>query len=162
VFAQHADPVGIGAHTGSISLDELKLSGVKGVILNHSEHKIPLAQIQETISLCKQKKMVVVVCSGKLSEMKKIAAFHPEYIAYEPRELIGGDLSVTQAKPDLIVKAVESVREISRHTKVLCGAGIHSKEDLGQALLLGTSGVLIGHAVPKSKNPRKFLESMLL
>ena len=57
---------------------------------------------------------------------------------------------------------MELVSGISPKTKVLCGAGIHSKEDLGQALLLGTGGVLIGHAVPKSKDPKKFLEGMLI
>ena len=76
--------------------------------------------------------------------------------------MIGGNLSVTEANPDIIVKAVDLVAEINPRIKILCGAGIHSKEDLGHALLLGTSGVLIGHAVPKSKDPKKFLEGMLL
>ena len=62
----------------------------------------------------------------------------------------------------MVVLAVEKVKHLSPKTKVLCGAGVHSREDLGQALLLGTSGVLLSHAVVEAKNPQKFLEEMLL
>ena len=162
VFSQHADHASLGAHTGRISPKELKQIGVKGTILNHSERKIPLKFLKEIIEDCKNNKLKTVVCASSLSEVKKIAQFQPDYIAYEPKELIGGEISVTESKPDIIVDAVEIVKDISPKTKVLCGAGVHGKEDLGHALLLGTYGVLIGHSVPKAKDPKKFLEGMLL
>src|SRR3990167_387404 len=52
VYAQHVDPVGFGAHTGSISIEELKLIGMEGTLLNHSEKKIPFEVLKETIKLC--------------------------------------------------------------------------------------------------------------
>ncbi len=162
VFSQHCDPVELGAHTGRISAKELKAIGVKGTVLNHSERKIPYQYLAEIVELCRSTRLKTVVCASSLSEVKKVSQLHPNYIAYEPKELIGGNISVTKAKPEIIVKAVELVKELSPGTKVLCGAGVHSKEDLGQALLLGTHGVLIGHAVPKARDPKKFLEGMLL
>jgi len=162
VYAQHTDNVNYGSYTGRIPAEELKAINVKGTILNHSERKIPLKYLGEIIHLCKQKKLKIVVCASSLSEIKKVAQFKPDYLAYEPKELIGGNVSVTEAKPDIIVKAVELVKQISPKTNVLCGAGVHSKEDLGQALLLGTEGVLLSHAVVRAKNPQKFLEGMLL
>ena len=162
VFSQHADYTSLGAHTGRISIEELKLLGVKGTILNHSERKIPLQFLKEIVDLCKNNRLNAVVCASNLAEIKKVAEFHPEYIAYEPEELIGGNISVTTAKPDIIVQAVQAVEAISPKTKVLCGAGVHSKEDLGQALLLGTKGVLISHSVVKAKDPKKFLNEMLI
>ncbi|MBU0470524.1 MAG: triose-phosphate isomerase [Nanoarchaeota archaeon] len=162
VFSQHADPVSLGAHTGRVPIAELKSIGVTGTILNHSERKVPLKYLKETIKDCKNEKLITIVCASSLSEIKKIAESHPDYIAYEPKELIGGEISVTTANPDIIVKAVNLLSELSDKTKLLCGAGIHSKEDLGQALLLGTKGVLIGHAVPKAKDPKKFLSEMLI
>ncbi len=162
IYAQHADPIIAGAHTGSISVQELKKMGVKGTILNHSERKIPFSMLQKTVELCKKRRLSTIICASTIHEVKKVAQLHPNFIAYEPKELIGGDISVTKAKPEIVLKAVEVTREISRQSKVLCGAGIHSKEDLGHALLLGAEGVLIGHAVPKAKNPVKFLREMLM
>jgi triosephosphate isomerase (TIM) len=162
VFSQHTDHIDLGAHTGRIPADELKSVGVKGTILNHSERKIPLKFLKEIVEICKKKKITTVVCASTIFEIKKVAQFHPDYIAYEPKEFIGGNISVTEAKPEIIVRTVEAVKYLSPKTKVLCGAGIHSKEDLGHALVLGTEGVLIGHAVSKAKDPKKFLEEMLI
>ena len=162
IFSQHTDHVPLGAHTGRISANELKEIGVTGSILNHSERKIPIKYLGEIIQDCKKNKLKTVVCASTLSEIKKVAEFKPDFIAYEPKELIGGEVSVTSAKPDIIIKAVELVKSLSRRTKILCGAGVHNKEDLGQALVLGCSGVLIGHSVPKAKDPKKFLEGMLI
>ena len=162
VFSQHTDDDELGAHTGSILASELKAIGVKGTILNHSERKVPLPELKKIVKLCKLKNLKTVICASTISEIKKVAQLHPHYIAYEPKEFIGGNISVTEAKPEIIVRAVEVVKYLSPKTKVLCGAGIHSKEDLGHALLLGTEGVLIGHAASKAKDPKKFLESMLI
>ena len=162
VFSQHTDDDELGAHTGAILASELKAIGVKGTILNHSERKVALPELKKIVKVCKLKKLKTVICASTISEIKKVAQLHPNYIAYEPKEFIGGNISVTEAKPEIVVRAVEVVKYLSPKTKVLCGAGIHSKEDLGHALLLGTEGVLIGHAVPKSKDPKKFLEEMLI
>ena len=162
VFSQHCDHIGLGAHTGKISAQELKAIGVKGTLLNHSERKVPFPYLKEIVQKCKENKLRTVVCASSISEIKKICQLTPDYIAYEPKELIGGDVSVTKSKPDIVVKAVKVVEKLSPRTKLLCGAGIHSKEDLGQALLLGTHGVLIGHAATQAKDPKKFLEEMML
>ncbi len=162
VIAQHSSMFELGAHTGSISINELKSSRVKGTLLNHSERKLQFNKLSKTIEICKKKKFITIVCASTISEIRKIATLKPDYIAYEPKSLIGTNISVTTVKPEIIVKAVEEVKKISRNTKVLCGAGIHSKEDIGQALLLGTHGVLLAHAVVQAKNPKEFLEEMLI
>lgn len=162
VFAQHADPFSFGAHTGSIPVSELKLIGVKGTILNHSERKIPFPILKKIVQLCKKEKLTTVICASSLAEVHKVAALYPDYLAYEPPELIGGDVSVTKAKPEIIAKAVTLVKSVSPATKVLCGAGVQSAADVQKALALGTSGVLIAHAVVKAKNPKKVLEKMLV
>jgi triosephosphate isomerase (TIM) len=162
VFSQHTDHVELGSNTGRIPADELKKIGVKGTILNHSERKIPSKYLKNIIEKCRAKRLKTIVCASGISEMKKVLQFNPDYLAYEPKEFIGGNISVTEAKPDVILRAAEVIKEINPRTKLLCGAGIHSKEDLGHALLLGADGVLIGHAVSKAKDPKKFLEEMLL
>jgi triosephosphate isomerase len=161
VFAPHADSVRLGAHTGMIAAEELKLVGAEGVLLNHSEHKISVTRIRETIKECRKNKLKVLVCASTLSEIKRIAAEKPDYIAYEPKELIGTDVSVTVAHPKILQEGVRVVKKISPRTKVLCGAGIHSGKDFRQALLLGAEGVLLAHAAVKAKNAEMFLRTFL-
>jgi len=156
IFAQHADLQDSGSYTGSINLDSLKSVGVSGLLINHSEKRISLKNIQKTIVLCKTKKIISVVCTRTLAETKKIIKFKPDYIAIEPPELIGGKISISQAKPQLIKNAT-SLSKIP----VLCGAGIHKKEDVVIAKKLGASGILIASGIVKAKNIEKELKLLL-
>lgn len=161
VYSQHTDLAGLGAYTGKVSAEELKKIGVKGTLLNHSERKIPFSILRRIVADCKKHTLITVVCASSLAEAKQVAKLSPDYLAYEPPELIGGDVSVTKAKPEVIVEAVEQVKKISPKTKVLCGAGVQNKEDIQKALQLGVKGVLIGHAVPKARDPAKLLRKLL-
>lgn len=161
LFAQHADPVSLGAYTGHLSPEELRHLGIQGTLLNHSEKKVSTSQVKKTILLCTKNKLVTVVCAASLNEAERLARFCPDYIAYEPPALIGGNVSVTTAKPELITKVVALVQKTSPKTKLLCGAGIHSSKDLQKALQLGMHGVLIGHAVPKAKNPLRKVRQLV-
>lgn len=161
VFAQHVDQPEYGAHTGQITPLQLKKLGAKGTILNHSERKLPWKVLKQTVEECKKVKLEVVVCASTLAEAKKVAVLYPDYIAYEPAELIGGEISVTSAQPEIVEKAVKLVQKISPKTKVLCGAGVHSRADVQKAVELGAEGVLLAHAVVKAKNPKKFVEELI-
>lgn len=161
VYAQHADNDSSGAQTGHILPSEIKDSGAKGVILNHSEKKIPHNILNKTIEACRKERLGVVICASSLSEIEDLAVLKPDFLAYEPKELIGGNLSVTKARPEIISKAVQTVKKISPKTKILVGAGVHSRNDLKKALELDAEGVLMAHAVVRAKNPKKFLEEFL-
>tara|TARA_Y100000310_G_C20548842_1_gene746991 strand:+ start:125 stop:778 length:654 start_codon:yes stop_codon:yes gene_type:complete len=161
-FAQHVDYKDYGSNTGRVLPLELKKLGCQGSLINHSEYRLPLEIIKKTVEACKKRKLTTIVCATTLNKIKKIALFKPDYIAYEPQKFIGGNISVTEAKPEIIVKAIQLVKKLSKKTKVLVGAGVHSNKDVGHALLLGAEGVLIGHAVPKAKDPKKFLKEMLI
>jgi len=161
VFAQHVDLEEYGAHTGQITPLQLKKLGAKGTILNHSERKLAWKILKQTVEECKKVKLITVICASTLAEVAKVAALHPNYIAYEPKELIGGDISVTSSKPEIIQKAVKLVQKISSKIKVLCGAGVHSPGDVQKAVELGAAGVLVAHAVVKAKNPKKFIQNLL-
>lgn len=162
LFAQHVDPFPLGAHTGNITVEELKELEVQGTILNHSEKKVPFLVLKQTVKQCQQLKLVVVLCASTLSEAKKLLSLKPEFLAYEPKELIGGKISVTEARPDIITKAVALTKKMSPTTKVLCGAGVHSRKDVHRALELGCQGVLVAHAIVQAKQPQKVLREMIL
>ena len=162
VYAQYAEANGFGAYTGSVGLDELKAIGVSGIILNHSEKRLSLYQICRMVGFCHKRGLKTVVCTTSVFKAKRIVQYNPTYLAYEPKELIGGDTSVTRSRPEVLVKLVNAIRNIKPHQKILCGAGIISGEDVGKALMLGTNGVLIAHAIARAKNPKQALQGMLL
>jgi len=158
VFAQHVDAVESGQATGYITADDVKKEGAKGTLLNHSEHKIPFAKLKKAAAICKKKNLKIVICASTPAEAKKVSRLKPDYIAIEPPELIGGKISVSEAKPGVIAKTAKAIRKIP----VLCGAGIHKKEDVKKAFQLGAKGILVASAVVKAKNPEKVLDDLIV
>jgi triosephosphate isomerase len=162
VFAQHIDPIEeAGAFTGHLVAKNLKEVGIAGTLINHSERKLGVREIGKCIEITKRNKLISVCCAASNREAKKIAGFKPDFIAIEPPELIGGDISVSVAKPEIVERGVRAVKGISPRTEVLCGAGVKTEEDVRKAILLGTVGVLVASGVVKASNKRAVIEEMV-
>lgn len=147
VFAQHIDAIGFGSHTGYILPEAVKEAGAVGTLINHSEHRLRLADIDECVQRAKDCGLITCVCSNNLSVSKAAAQLFPDFVAVEPPELIGGDISVSKAQPELVKDSVEAVKAVSPDVKVLCGAGVKNGEDVKSALELGAKGVLLASGV---------------
>jgi len=160
VFCQHIDAIDYGSYTGWISPYAVKEAGAKGSLINHSEHRMKIEDISKAIKIAKKIGLEIIACASNVDVTKAIACLNPDYVAVEPPELIGGDISVTKAKPSIVKNAVSTVKKISPEVKVLCGAGIKSGEDVAKAIELGTVGVLVASGVVKAKNKEKVLEEM--
>jgi triosephosphate isomerase len=132
-------------------------AGAVGTLLNHSERKMRLSDLKLAVQMCGEAGIEAVVCADTIDEAKKVARLHPEYVAIEPPDLIGGDISITTAKPEIVTDAVEAVRKVDSEIGVLCGAGVKSREDVRKALELGTVGVLLASGVVKAHDPHKAL-----
>ena len=52
-----------------------------------------------------------------IDEAKSLAALVPDYVAVEPPELIGGDVSVTSADPQIVSDTASAVREASEEVQ---------------------------------------------
>ena len=152
IFAQHIDDSKIGSTTGFIIPELLKKSKVKGSLINHSEHRISSKEIEKLVSKLKELKMTSILCVKNVAEVKKYVKLNPDYIAIEPPELIGSGKAVSKEKPDLISRAAEAVKNAKNNTKLLCGAGIVSGEDVSKAIELGSKGILVASGIVKSNN----------
>ena len=161
VFAQHVDAVEAGARTGWLPPEAALEAGAAGTLLNHSERKVPLKDLESLVPRCASLGLEVVVCAGDLREVGTVAGLSPDYVAIEPPELIGGDVSVTRAKPEVVSGAVERVRSTNPKVDVLCGAGVRAARDVSRAIELGTVGVLLATAVVKAKDPKKALTDLV-
>jgi triosephosphate isomerase len=157
VLAQHVDPVGEGSYTGHISPAAVKETGAMGTLINHSERQLSQDLIRLTVEKCREIGLESVVCANDIEMGKVAASFGPDYVAVEPPELIGGEISVTSANPDIVSGTVEKVKEVNANVVVLCGAGVKKGEDVRKAIELGTEGVLLASGVVKAGNPKKAL-----
>ena len=152
VLAQHIDNSKVGSTTGFIIPELLKKSKVKGSLINHSEHRISSKEIEKLVLKLKELKMISIVCVKNIAEVKKYVKINPDFIAIEPPELIGSGKAISKEKPDLIVKAADIVNNSKNKTKLLCGAGIVSGEDVAKAIELGSKGILVASGIIKSKD----------
>jgi triosephosphate isomerase len=160
VYAEHIDPYPPGKYTGSVLPEVVKAAGAVGSILNHSEHKLTLKELDESIKRASKLGMVTVVCAATPAKAEKIARLKPDFVAVEPPELIGEDISVSTAKPEMISESVKLVKE-KHHVKLLVGAGIKTRDDLMKALELGADGILIASGIDTAENPEKALKDLL-
>ncbi len=160
-FAQHIDAVRPGAHTGHILPEAVKAAGANGTLINHSERRLNLHEIRERIKRARENMLTSVCCAPYTVMVGRIASMKPDYIAIEPPELIGTGVSVSQAKPYVIGRSVEISRRASPRTRVLCGAGISTSEDVAKAMELGTVGVLVASSVVKSPRPEHVIRELL-
>jgi len=157
VLAQHVDDNKVGSTTGFVIPELLKKSKVNGSLINHSEHRISSKEIVKLVSKLKKLKMISILCVKNVAEARKYAKLNPDYIAIEPPELIGSGKAVSKEKPGLIIKAAEAVKSAKNNTKLLCGAGIVSGEDVTKAVELGSKGILVASGIIKAKNWNKII-----
>ena len=153
-IAQGVDEVDPGAFTAHITWFELKQSGVAGTLLNHSEERysyskggeIAYDKLQQAIEKCKAAGLETYVCVENLEEARKVAAMEPTAVAYEPPELIGGNISVTSAHPDIVKEFSDLIKENSSSLPLI-GAGVKRAEDAKKSVELGAEGVLVASGI---------------
>lgn len=157
ILAQHIDDSKVGSTTGFVVPELLKKSKVSGSLINHSEHRISSNEIKKLVLKLKELKMTSIVCVKDVAEAKKYSKLNPDYIAIEPPELIGSGKAVSKEKPELITKAADAVKNAKNKTKLLCGAGIVSGEDVAKSIELGSKGILVASGIIKSKDWNKII-----
>ena len=157
ILTQHLDDKKVGSTTGFMVPEIVKKSKIDGSIINHSEHRITEKEIKSLVKRLKKLKLKTVLCVKNVSEAKRYAKLNPTYIAIEPPELIGTGRAISTERPQLITNAVDAVRSAKNSTKLLCGAGIVSGDDVARAKELGSKGILVASGIVKAKNWEKII-----
>lgn len=159
-FSQHIDPVEQGKKTGFITAEAVKAAGAFGTILNHAEHKIPKDVLKASVEKAHANGLVVLVCADSTKEAEEIARIcEPDYIAIEPPELIGGNISVSKANPKIITSTIAAVQKI-KNIPIICGAGVSGTEDVKVAIKLGAVGVLVANFVMGAQDKKKAVKDL--
>lgn len=157
VFAQHIDPIYPGSHTGYILPESVKEAGAVGTLINHSERRLTLKDVEVAVKRSRDSGLISIVCADTPKSALEVAYFRPDMVAVEPPELIGTSIPVSKAKPEMVTKTVSLIRNVNLTVTILCGAGITKGEDVSAALKLGAEGVLISSGIVKARHPHAAL-----
>ena len=160
VWSQHLDPVGQGSFTSWLEPETAIARGASGTIINHAEHKVSLDHVRELMAMLPEG-FPICACAADVEEARALAKLGPTFIAVEPPELIGGDISVTTADPSIVSDTVSAVKEVNPNVRVLCGAGVKNGQDVATAISLGAEGVLLASGVTKANDPAAVLADLV-
>jgi len=160
VWSQHLDPVGQGSFTGWLEPETAISRGAQGTIINHAEHKVSLEHVKKLLEQLPEG-FPVCACAADVEEAKALAELGPTFIAVEPPELIGGDISVTTADPSIVSDTVAAVKSVNPDVRILCGAGVKNGKDVSKAIELGAEGVLLASGVTKANDALSVLQDLV-
>ncbi len=160
-WAQHVDPVDHGSHTGTVLAESAADAGATGTLLNHSERRLKLADVDGALRAAERAGLETCVCANNPDQIGAAAALGPDAVAVEPPELIGTGTPVSQADPEIVEDAVDAAAAVDDSVGVYCGAGISTGDDVAAAGDLGATGVLLASGVAKADDPRAALEDLV-
>ena len=147
VYAQHMDPLRPGRGLGSVLPEAVKDAGAVGVMLNHAEKKLTTEVIAETVAR-----------ADSFSEIKAVAAMHPNLIVAEPTELIGTGKTSSLS---YVTETISIVRKTDPRIMVLQGAGISTPDDVRRVILAGAEATGCTSGIIKNSDPEAMAEEML-
>ena len=158
IFAQHMDSIPLGRGYGSVLPEAVKSAGAVGVMLNHSEKPLSLAELNKTIKRADEVGLATIVCADTIEEAAAIAHLAPNIIVAEEPQLIGtGKIS----QFDYIKKAIKTVKEINPDIYVLQGAGISSGQDVYKVIKNGAVATGSSSGILKAPDPNAMVEEMI-
>ena len=160
-WAQHVSPNAHGSHTGSTLAEAVAANGAEGTLINHSEKRLKLADVDGAVRAAERADLDTVVCANNPAQVGAAAALGPDAVAVEPPELIGGDVSVSTADPGIVEDAVAAAGAVDGDVDVFCGAGVSTGDDVTAAGDLGASGILLASGVAKADDPEAALEDLV-
>ncbi len=154
VWAQYLDPIDPDRHTGFISPYALQQVGATGVLINHSEKRLTLDEIEKRVKYAKKYGLTTLVLTDSAEEAEKINLMEPDYIGYEKEELIAGDVPIIEVEGPNIENVLDKIDR-----PLIIGSGIKDKEDITESLKIGAKGVILASGIIKAQDiEEKILE----
>ncbi len=158
VFAQHTDAIDYGKFSGHILPQAVQKAGAVGTLLNHSERRLEWDELKSCASCAQKATLTRIICAENPEEIEEFAGLLPDFLAFEPPELIGSTgASVANSKPQSIADSVK----VAKGIPLLVGAGINSVQDVKVSLELGAKGFLVATAITRSSDPERDLRNFV-
>jgi len=155
VWAQHVDPIDPGKNTGWISPYSVKEAGATGVLINHSEHKIPEETVIKTAEKAKQYGLKTLVIGHTIDQVLKFDSLDCDFLGYEKEDLIASPVSMIDQQETAIRELVKKIKH-----PLIIGAGINDGEDTKKSKLAGAVGVLMATYFVTAPDPEAKLREL--
>ena len=147
--------------------EKIKFLAKAIVLLNHSENRLRLDIIEDTIKRAKNVGLKICLCANTVKAGLALSQFNPDmnlsdnftFTTGLNINYVGGAIkydniiSLNWDDRDYVVEKIKNVQ-------VLVGAGIKDGNDVKTAYDLGAGGVLLASGVTKAKNPKEVLEDL--
>ncbi|MDI9604683.1 MAG: triose-phosphate isomerase [Bacteroidota bacterium] len=158
IFAQHMDPIPIGRGNGSILPEALKAAGAVGVILNHAEKPMTLADLAQAIKRADEVGLLSMVCADSIREAEAIAHLAPNIIVAEPTELIGTGQTSDE---EYVIATTSAIKRVNPEIQVLQAAGIKDGRDVYRTIRAGADATGTTSGIMKAEDPEAMLYEMI-
>lgn len=158
VFAQHMDSLPIGRGLGSVLPESVKAAGATGVMLNHVEKQISIAELRACIKRAEELGLYTIVCADSIAEATAIAHLNPDIIVCEPSELIGTGQSSDE---DYVKASIAAVKSVNPDILVLQGAGISNGDDVYRVIRAGAEATGTTSGIMKADDKAAMVEEMI-
>ncbi len=159
IWAQHIDPITPGRNTGWTSVQDIVMAGANGTLINHSEHPMSMADIMQAVALAKSYKLTSTVCIPDILSMDHILDFKPDFVCYEPPNLVSTDVSAVEIMQTETKQFIENVAGTG--LVPILGAGIRDVSDVTKATGLGYRGVLVSSGLIQAEIRTVFVQNLL-
>lgn len=160
VFAQHMDSLTPGPGVGSVLPEALKAAGAEGVLLNHSEKPLTLAELHRCIRRAGEAGLATMVCADTPEEGAAVACLGPDIVLAESPALIGagrrgpGDF-------EEITRINQLIHAVRPGLPILHGAGIRNERNVFAVISAGAEACGSTSGILKAADPPAMLEKMI-
>ena len=160
IIAPYMDTLRPGRGMADILPESLKSAGAHGVVVNHCEKPMSIAQIKKTIDRARELDFIVFACADSITEAKAIAQFHPDILNPEPSELIGGNGGNTS---DMIFvnETIREIKNINQNILIEQAAGITNGKQVYDFIMAGSEAAGAASGIMNAKNPLAMIEEMI-
>ena len=134
VFAPHMDSLKPGRGLADTLPEAVKATGAEGVMLNHCEKPLTIAQLKAAIVRADEVGLATIVCADSCAEAAAIAHLRPNIIVAEPTELIGTGKASDR---EYVEASTRAVKDVDPEILVLQGAGIKCYDDVYRNIFAG-------------------------
>lgn len=158
VCAPYMDAAPPGRGIANVLPEALAAAGARGVLVNHSERPMSLAQVQATIARAHGLGMFAFACADSVEEAKALAMLGPDVLNPEPTHLIG-----TGVGSDLgfITATTEAIRSVDPRILVEQAAGITTGDQVYAAIMAGSDGAGAASGILTASDPSRVLTDMV-